>query len=264
VRFCSLQRLRSQGRVSPRHFRVWHSPLLRFLIASAVFASLWPLEFISPRNAHGLLLQSVLLQEIGCFFVSDFVGSRSSVHLLSLAATRSCSRVGCINRELITALQFDFRGLFPLTARSIGSRVSWLQWPMLSWFSILFRGFVSLCCALPIVIWMGVTPLLRRRLYGLRWFASSIAMPFGFRFGLCSPSLVGSTVRCLATLLLLHALRLLPFDRQPSHFVYRLSALTISSVRFFPASASCVSSLRPYRLSLIFALGCPFAGSDLV
>lgn len=38
LRFCSLQCLWSQRRVSPRHFRVWHSPLLRFLVASAVFA----------------------------------------------------------------------------------------------------------------------------------------------------------------------------------------------------------------------------------
>lgn len=250
MRFCALQRLRSQGRVSPRHFRVWHSPLLRFLIASAVFASLWPLEFISPRNAHGLLLQSFLLQEIGGFFPPDFVGSRSSVRLVSLAATRSCSRVGCINRELITALQFDFRGLYPLVARSIGSRVSWLQWPMLSWFSILFRGFVSLCCALPIVIWMGVTPLLRRRLHGLHWFASSLAFASDF----CLPLLVGSTVRCLVTLLLLHALRFLPFYGQPSHFVYKLSALTFIGDCFFLVSASCVASHLPFELDLCVGL----------
>jgi len=108
-------------------FHAWHSPLLRFLIASAVFASLWPFEFISPRNTHGLLLQSFLLQEIGCFFFPDFVGFRSSVRLLSLAATRSCYRVNCLNPVLSTTLQFDFRGFFPLTARSIGSMVSRLQ-----------------------------------------------------------------------------------------------------------------------------------------
>lgn len=128
------------------------------------FRSLWPFEFISPRSAPGLLLQSFLLREIGCFFFPDFVRFRSSFRLVSLAATRSCYRVNCLNPVLSTTLQFDFRGLFPLAARSIGSRVSRLQWSMLSWFSILFRGFVSLCCALPILISIGVTPLLRRRL----------------------------------------------------------------------------------------------------
>jgi len=132
------------------------------------FRSLWPFEFISPRSAPGFLLQSFLLQEIGCFFLRDFVAFRSSFRLLSLAATRSCYRVSRLNPVLSTTLQFDFRGFFPLTARSIGSGVSRLQWPMLSWFSILFRGFVSLCCALPTLISVGVAPLLRRRLYGLQ------------------------------------------------------------------------------------------------
>lgn len=238
-------------------FLAWHSPLLRFLIASAVFASLWPLEFISSRNARGILLQSFLLQEIGCFFLSRFCRGSKLLPLLSLAATRSCSRVSCVNRELTTALQSDFRGSFPLAARSIGSRVSWLRWPMLSWFSLLFRGSFSLSCALPVMIVTGATPLLRRRLSRF----TQTYYPLCLRFGLRSSLLVGSRVRLLASPLLLHALRCLPFDRQPSHLVCRLPALTFSDARVSPTSASCVASLRTYRLSLIFAPGCPFARS---
>jgi len=182
---------------------------------------------------------------MGCFFLRDFVASRSSFRLLSLAATRSCSRVSCVNRVLTTALQFDFRGFFPLTARSIGSRVSWLRWPMLSWFSLLFRGSFSLSCALPVMIVTGVTPLLRRR--PLRFTQACLLRCL--RFGLHSPLLVDSTVRLLAPLLLLHALRLLPFDRQPSHLVYRLSTPTNWCSRL-----SCFSLLRRVASYLPFEL----------
>lgn len=154
-------------------------------------------------------------------------------------------------------MQFDFRGFFPLTARSIGSRVSWLRWPMLSWFSFPLQGLFSLSCALPVMIVTGVTPLLRRPL--LRF--TPTRYPRCLRFGLRSPLLVGSTVRLLASPLLFHSLRLLPFDRQPSQLVCRFSALTFSGARVSPTSASCVASLRTYRLSLIFALGYPFARS---
>jgi len=106
------------------------------------FRSLWPFEFISPRSALGFLLQSFLLREIGCFFLRDFVAFRSSFRLLSLAATRSCSRVGRLNPVLSTTLQFDFRGFYPLAARSVGSMVSRLQWSMLSWF---FNPLQGIC-----------------------------------------------------------------------------------------------------------------------
>jgi hypothetical protein len=143
-------------------------------------------------------------------------------------------------------LQFDFRGLYPLTARSIGSGVSRLQWPMLSWFSILFRGFVSLCCALSILISMDVTPLLRRRLYGLHppaspllslgslrlvagWFHSTLPR-YASSFALIvPPSLSGSPHTPLTSLLLS------PF----------------CSDRIVLVSASCVASPRTYRLSLM-------------
>jgi len=214
------------------------------------FRSLWPFEFISPRSAPGLLLQSFLLREIGCFFFPDFVRFRSPFRLVSLAATRSCYRVNCLNPVLSTTLQFDFRGLFPLAARSIGSRVSRLQWSMLSWFSLLFRGFVSLCCALPILISIGVTPLLRRRLSrftrGSPWLAPRFT--FAGWFHGTSPRLASSFVRFVP----------LTF-RSFSQFTHKRSSLAVSGARFTLDSASCAASLRTHRLSLLFASGCPFA-----
>jgi len=191
------------------------------------FRSLWPLEFISPRNTLGFLLQSFLLREIGCSFLRDFVAFRSPVRLLSLAATRSCYRVSRLNPVLSTTLQFDFRGFFPLAARSVGSGVSRLQWSMLSWFSILFRGFVSLCCALSILISIDVTPLLRRRLYGLQ------EACFAFS-GLYSPLLVGSTVRLLIAPLLLRLLCSYPLTGSLTAHLQTLNP------RLFVAGVSCL------------------------
>jgi hypothetical protein len=145
-------------------FHAWHSPLLRFLVASAVFApcglsSLFHLVALLGFSFRAFSCKRLVASS--CAILSRF---EAPSFLLSLAATRSCYRVSRLNPVLSTTLQFDFRGFFPLTARSIGSGVSRLQWPMLSWFSILFRGLVSLCCALPILISIGVAPLLRRRL----------------------------------------------------------------------------------------------------
>lgn len=214
------------------------------------FRSLWPFEFISPRSALGLLLQSFLLQEIGCFFLRDFVAFRSSFRLLSLAATRSCYRVSCLNPVLSTTLQFDFRGFYPLTARSTGSMVSRLQWSMLSWFSILFRGLVSLCCALPTLISIGVAPLLRRRLSRFTIGSPGLAPRFTFAgwFHGTSPRLASSFVRFVS----------LAF-RSFSQFTHKRSSLAVSGARFTLDSASCAASLRTYRLSLLFASGYPFA-----
>jgi hypothetical protein len=141
-------------------------------------------------------------------------------------------------------LQFDFRGFFPLTARSIGSGVSRLQWPMLSWFSILFRGLVSLCCALPILISIGVAPLLRRRLSRFTRSSPWLSPRFTFAgwFHGTPPRLASSFAR------------LVPLASQPfSQFTYKFSSLTIYGARFALVSASCAASLRTYRLSLLFA-----------
>ena len=147
-------------------------------------------------------------------------------------------------------MQFDFRGFCPLTARSIGSRVSRLQWSMLSWFSILFRGLVSLCCALPILISIGVAPLLRRRLSQFTRSSPWLSPRFTFAgwFHGTPPRLASSFARLVP----------LAF-RSFSQFTYKLSSLTIYGARFALVSASCAASLRTYRLSLLFAPGCPFA-----
>jgi len=238
LRFCSLQCLRSQG-------LCFTLSALALSHRFSGFCSLWPFEFISPRSAPGLLLQSFLLREIGCFFFPDFVGFRSSVRLISLAATRSCYRVNCLNPVLRTTLQFDFRGFFPLAARSVGSMVNRLQWSMLSWFSLLFRGSFSLSCAPYLDLDRCNTSVTAPTLTVYNKLASSSAFASASR----SPLLVGSTVRFLASPLLLYALRLLPFNRQPSHLVHRISTSAISSGCFPPASASCLASLRTYRLS---------------
>jgi len=167
-----------------------------------------------------------------------------------LAATRSCYRVSRLNPVLSTTLQFDFRGFYPLTARSTGSMVSRLQWSMLSWFSILFRGFVSLCCALPTLISIGVAPLLRRRLSRFTIGSSSLTLwvTFAGWFHGTSPRLASSFVRFVP-------LALRPF----SQFTHKRSSLAIPGARFTLDSASCAASLRTYRLSLLFASGCPSA-----
>jgi hypothetical protein len=69
-----------------------------------------------------------------------------------------------------------------------------------------------------------------------------------FRSGLYSPLLVGSTARLLASLLLLHALCLLPFDRQPSHLVYKPSTLAFCGGRLL----ACFSLLRSVASHLPF------------
>jgi hypothetical protein len=84
------------------------------------------------------------------------------------------------------------------------------------------QGDCLFVCALSILISMDVTPLLRRRLYGLQ--STRLALAFA-QVGL--PLLVGSTVRLLASPLLLRVLCRLPFDRQPSHPTYKSFALTI-------------------------------------
>lgn len=91
-------------------FRAWHSPLLRFLIASAVFASCGLSSLFHLETLLGFSFRAFSCKRLVASSCRDFVASRSSVRLLSLAATRSCSRVGCVNRVLTTALQFDFRG----------------------------------------------------------------------------------------------------------------------------------------------------------
>jgi hypothetical protein len=156
------------GACIPQAFRAWHSPLLRFLIASAALAprglsSLFHLETLMGFSFRAFSCQRLVAPS--CAILSRF-GAPSAFYRWLLHAHDFVIVVSI--RFLSTTLQFDFRGLFPLTARSIGSGVSRLQWPMLSWFSILFRGFVSLCCALSILISIDVTPLLRRRLYGLQ------------------------------------------------------------------------------------------------
>jgi hypothetical protein len=166
-----------------------------------------------------------------------------------LAATRSCYRVSCLNPVLSTTLQFDFRGFYPLTARSTGSMVSRLQWSMLSWFSILFRGLVSLCCALPTLISIGVAPLLRRRLLRFTRGSPGLAPRFTFAgwFHGTSPRLASSFARFVS----------LAF-RSFSQFTHKRSSLAVSGARFTLDSASCAASLRTYRLSLLFTPGCPF------
>jgi len=83
----------------------------------------------------------------------------------------------------------------------------------------------------------------------LRFTRSSLRLCF--RPGLCSPLLVGSTVRFLAPLLLLRALRRLPFDRQPSHPTYKLPLSPFSDGCFLLVSASSAASPRTYRLSMM-------------
>lgn len=88
------------------------------------------------------------------------------------------------------------------------------------------------------------------------WLASSAACALVF----CSPLLVDSTVRFLASPLPLRVSCRLPLQ---AALIIRLQALRsrLLDDRFPLVSASCAASLRTYRLSLIFAPGRPFARS---
>jgi hypothetical protein len=128
-------------------FQPWHSPLLRFLIASAVFApcglsSLFHLVALLGFTFRAFSCKRSVASS--CAILSRLEAPSAFYRWLLHALD---SRVGCVNRVLTTALQFDFRGFCPLTARSIGSGVSRLQWSMLSWFSSPLQG-LFLCIAL--------------------------------------------------------------------------------------------------------------------
>lgn len=256
MRFSSLQRFQYQGPVSPRLFLCLALSALALSHRFSGFRSLLLFEFISPRNTLGILLQSFLLQEIGGFFFSDFVGFRSSIHLLSLAATRSCSRVGFVTRVVTKALQCDFRGLFPLTARSIGSRVSWLRWSMLSWFSHPLQGYFFFALRSPCNDHYRCNTSVTSP--ALTVYTNLLSPPLALWSSLVLAGWFHSTLPRLASSFA--CLTPLTLSGSPHHPLTSSLRLPFGS-RFLLVSASCVTSFRTYRLSLIFASSFPFARS---
>lgn len=177
-------------------FRAWHSPLLRFLIASAVFA---------PCGLSSLFhLVTLLGFSFRAFSCKRLVASSCAI-LSRLEAPSAFYRwlLHAHDFVLATFIAFESQrcssilGAFTLLQLvHIGSVVSRLRWSMLSWFSILFRGSLSLSCALPVMIFTGVTPLLRRSLFR---FTTSSRPSSAFASVFRSLLLVGSTVRFLAS-----------------------------------------------------------------
>lgn len=225
-------------------FRAWHSPLLRFLIASAVFA---------PCGLSSLFhLVTLLGFSFRAFSCKRLVASSCAI-LSRLEAPSALYRWLLHAHDFVLAafIAFESQRCSSILGAStllqlvhIGSVVNRLRWSMLSWFSLLFRGsFLCLrssCDDLHRCNTSVTAPTLT--VYNKLAFSSAFALVF------CSLLLVGSTVRLLAPLFLCAPDAAYPC-RQPSPFTYKLSALAFIDERLLLVSASCVASLRTYRLS---------------
>jgi hypothetical protein len=193
-------------------FRAWHSPLLRFLIASAVFA---------PCGLSSLFhLVTLLGFSFRAFSCKRLVASSCAI-LSRLEAPSALYRWLLHAHDFVLAafIAFESQRCSSILGAStllqlvrIGSVVSRLRWSMLSWFSLLFRGsFLCLrssCDDLHRCNTSVTSPTLT--VYNKLAFSSAFALVF------CSLLLVGSTVRLLAPPL---PLRLVPltFAGSPHH-----------------------------------------------
>jgi len=135
----------------------WHETLIGFLNLLASLP-LIPLGFISPRNAPGISPSELSPSR-------DWSLLSKCPTLLPLAASRTLSAIFAWVRSSTANLQFGFRVLYPLEARS--HRGWWLASSMADALLVFHSSSgvsYSLSCALPTKIFVGVVPLLRRRL----------------------------------------------------------------------------------------------------